>query len=460
MTQTPASFDRAATRKQLFHLAVPTFGQLIAEPAFVLIDTAIVGHISTSSLAGLSVGSTIILTALGLCNFLAYSTTSHVAMLMGAGKVRAGLRSGINGMWLALGIGLILAAGLFAGASPLCWAIGARGQDLTQAVIYTRAVVLGAPGMLLVYAVNGIFRGLQKVTVTLWAAVGSAALNTLLDFVFIFGAHLGVFGSGLATCLAQWTMGLFLSALVILHARVQSVPLKPSKEGLAQNIGDGFPLFIRTLALRAAMVATVMAAAAMGTQVLASYQAVNSAWNFALNTLDSVAIAGQALVGRSLGEKDTVTTRYLTSLIAQSGSWLGVLVGLIFFFLGLWGPAFFSPVPQLQHLISISMMVLALFFPLQGWMWALDGILIGAGDFVYLAKACSLAALGQFLGLTLMQASLRLFQVQSEEIKIVLLWLVFNLIFMGLRAGTNGLRAKKDVWMLSAIEKSEKKNYQ
>lgn len=459
MTQTPASFDRAATRKQLFHLAVPTFGQLIAEPAFVLIDTAIVGHISTSSLAGLSVGSTIILTALGLCNFLAYSTTSHVAMLMGAGKVRAGLRSGINGMWLALGIGLILAAGLFAGASLLCWAIGARDQDLTQAVIYTRAVVLGAPGMLLVYAVNGIFRGLQKVTVTLWAAVGSAALNTLLDFVFIFGAHLGVLGSGLATCLAQWTMGLFLSALVILHARVQSVPLKPSKEGLAQNIGDGFPLFIRTLALRAAMVATVMAAAAMGTQVLASYQAVNSAWNFALNTLDSVAIAGQALVGRSLGEKDTVTTRYLTSLIAQSGSWLGVLVGLIFFFLGLWGPAFFSPVPQLQHLISISMMVLALFFPLQGWMWALDGILIGAGDFVYLAKACSLAALGHFLGLTLMQASLRLFQVQSEEIKIVLLWLVFNLIFMGLRAGTNGLRAKKDVWMLSAIEKSEKKNY-
>ncbi len=459
MTQTPASFDRTAIRKQLFHLAVPTFGQLIAEPAFVLIDTAIVGHISTSSLAGLSVGSTIILTALGLCNFLAYSTTSHVAMLMGAGKVRAGLRSGINGMWLALGIGLILAVGLFAGASPLCWAIGARGQDLTQAVIYTRAVVLGAPGMLLVYAVNGILRGLQKVTVTLWAAVGSAALNTLLDFVFIFGAHLGVFGSGLATCLAQWAMGLFLSALVILHARVRSVPLKPSEEGLAQNIGDGFPLFIRTLALRAAMVATVMAAAAMGTQVLASYQAVNSAWNFALNTLDSVAIAGQALVGRSLGEKDTVTTRYLTSLIAQSGAWLGVLVGLIFFFLGLWGPAFFSPVPQLQHLISISMMVLALFFPLQGWMWALDGILIGAGDFVYLAKACSLAALGHFLGLTLMQASLRLFQVQSEEIKIVLLWLVFNLIFMGLRAGTNGLRAKKDVWMLSAIEKSEKKNY-
>ena len=128
-------FNKKDTRNRLISLAVPTFGQLIAEPAFVLIDTAIVGHISVSALAGLSAGSTIILTAVGLCNFLAYSTTSHVSKLIGAGKTREGLRSGIDGMWLALGIGIVLAFGLFIWAEPLCWAIGARGAALGQAVL-------------------------------------------------------------------------------------------------------------------------------------------------------------------------------------------------------------------------------------------------------------------------------------------------------------------------------------
>ena len=100
--------NRAAYGR-ILALALPTFGQLIAEPTFVLIDTAIVGHIGVSALAGLSIGSTIILTAVGLCIFLAYSTTAQVAHLLGAGRRREGLQAGIDGLWLALGIGIVLA---------------------------------------------------------------------------------------------------------------------------------------------------------------------------------------------------------------------------------------------------------------------------------------------------------------------------------------------------------------
>ena len=145
----------------------------------MLIDTAIVGHIGVSALAGLSIGSTIILTAVGLCIFLAYSTTAQVAHLLGAGRRREGLQAGIDGLWLALGIGIVLAAALFAGARPLCVALRGTGETLDQAVAYTQTVVLGAPGMLLVYAANGIFRGLQKVRITLVAAVCGAVLNTM-----------------------------------------------------------------------------------------------------------------------------------------------------------------------------------------------------------------------------------------------------------------------------------------
>ncbi|MFC2372833.1 MAG: MATE family efflux transporter [Parascardovia denticolens] len=452
---TSQDFDTAATSRQLWSLALPTFGQLVAEPAFVLIDTAIVGHISTAALAGLSVGSTIILTAVGLCNFLAYSTTAHVAKLMGAGKEKEGLRSGVDGTWLALAIGLVLSLLLFLFAQPLCSAIGAKGEALGQAVLYTKAVVLGAPGMLMVYAVNGIFRGMQEASITLWAAVFGAGLNTILDFAFIYGAHMGILGSGLATCLAQWAMSLVLVIPAFLKARSQQVSLLPSRQGLARNAFQGLPLFARTLALRMAMVATVVAAASMGTQVLASYQAVNSAWNFALNTLDSVAIAGQALVGTALGAKDVGETRFLTKLIARSGALSGLAVGLVFACLGLWGAGLFSPQAPVQALISLSMIIVAFFFPLQGWMWALDGILIGAGDFTYLAGACAAAAGAHVVALIALARALSFWRVDSAGIKVAALWLTFNIVLMGLRAVANGKRATTDTWIRVALESQE-----
>ena len=199
--------DARSTNRRIMALALPTFGQLIAEPTFILIDTAIVGHIGDAALAGLSIGSTIILTAVGLCIFLAYSTTAQVAHLLGAGRRRAGLQAGIDGLWLALSIGTVLGLGLFAAAEPLCRALGGQGEVLEQAVTYTRAIVLGAPGMLMVYAANGIFRGLQKVRITLIAAVGGAVVNTVLDVLFVIVLNWGIAGSGVATLVAQCSWG-------------------------------------------------------------------------------------------------------------------------------------------------------------------------------------------------------------------------------------------------------------
>ena len=240
----PSSADgnSRTVNRRIIALALPTFGQLIAEPTFVLIDTAIVGHIGDTALAGLSIGSTIILTAVGLCVFLAYSTTAQVAHLLGAGHRREGLQAGIDGLWLALGIGIVLSLGLFAGAEPLCQALGGKGAVLDQAVAYTRAIVLGAPGMLLVYAANGIFRGLQKVRITLIAAVSGAVMNAVLDVLFVIVLHWGIAGSGIATLIAQWYMGLFLVAPAILWARADGASLRPRIAGIAAAGGDGLPL--------------------------------------------------------------------------------------------------------------------------------------------------------------------------------------------------------------------------
>ena len=311
---------------------------------------------------------------------------------MGAGHRREGLQAGIDGLWLALGIGIVLSLGLFAGAEPLCQALGGKGAVLDQAVAYTRTIVLGAPGMLLVYAANGIFRGLQKVRITLIAAVSGAVMNAVLDVLFVIVLHWGIAGSGIATLIAQWYMGLFLVAPAILWARADGASLRPRIAGIAAAGGDGLPLFIRTLAIRAAMVATVACAARMGTSVLAGFQAVNSSWNFAMNMLDSVGIAGQTLVATALGAGSVSRARQLTRATGRAGLVTGAIIGVVFAIVGLFAGHLFSPTPHVQILIAVGMVAMGVFFPLQGWMMAIDGILIGARDYRYLAGTCTLTA--------------------------------------------------------------------
>lgn len=438
--------DARSTNRRIMALALPTFGQLIAEPTFILIDTAIVGHIGDAALAGLSIGSTIILTAVGLCIFLAYSTTAQVAHLLGAGRRREGLQAGIDGLWLALSIGTVLGLGLFAAAEPLCRALGGQGEVLEQAVTYTRAIVLGAPGMLMVYAANGIFRGLQKVRITLIAAVGGAVVNTVLDVLFVIVLNWGIAGSGVATLVAQWFMGLFLVIPAILWSRADGASLRPRLAGIAAAGGDGLPLFIRTLAIRAAMVTTVACAARMGTAVLAGFQAVNSSWNFVTNMLDSVGIAGQTLVATTLGAGSVQQARRLTRATGRAGLVTGAVIGTAFAVVGLFAGHFFSPTPHIQTLIAIGMVTMGIFFPLQGWMMAIDGILIGARDYRYLAVTCTLTAV-VYVTLILILANMVTPALTSDLMRTAVLWAAFNVVLMGGRGLSNGLRMRSDAWM-------------
>lgn len=438
--------NSTSIHRQIIALALPTFGQLIAEPTFILIDTAIVGHIGDAALAGLSIGSTIILTAVGLCIFLAYSTTAQVAHLLGAGHRREGLQAGIDGLWLALSIGTVLGLGLFAAAEPLCRALGGQGEVLEQAVTYTRAIVLGAPGMLMVYEANGIFRGLQKVRITLIAAVSGAVLNTALDVLFVIVFHWGIAGSGAATLIAQWYMGLFLVIPAILWARADGASLRPRLSGIAAAGSDGLPLFVRTLAIRAAMVTTVACAARMGTSVLAGFQAVNSSWNFAMNMLDSVGIAGQTLVATTLGAGNVKQARKLTAATGRAGLVTGALIGLTLAIIGLFAGHFFSPTPHIQTLIAVGMVTMGVFFPLQGWMMAIDGILIGARDYRYLALTCTLTA-AVYMALVLALAGMMTPMIPNDMLRTALLWATFNVVLMGGRGLSNGLRVRSDAWM-------------
>ena len=72
-------------RREILRLTVPAFLALVAEPLFLLADSAIIGHLGTTQLAGLGVASAALITAANIFIFLAYGTTAIVARQVGAG---------------------------------------------------------------------------------------------------------------------------------------------------------------------------------------------------------------------------------------------------------------------------------------------------------------------------------------------------------------------------------------
>ncbi len=161
---------RAGLGRSILALAIPALGALIAEPLFLLADTAIIGHLGINELAGAGLGTTVLQTAVGLMVFLAYSTTPAVARAIGAGQTGKAMAAGRDGIWLALGLGAVLALVGFFGARPLAAAMGAQGPVLEFAVDYIQYSTFGIPAMLLVLAATGVLRGMQDTKTPLYVA--------------------------------------------------------------------------------------------------------------------------------------------------------------------------------------------------------------------------------------------------------------------------------------------------
>ena len=432
-----------ATDREILRLAVPAFGALVAEPLFLLADSAVVGRLGTAPLAGLGVAGALLASAVGIFVFLAYGTTAAVARRAGAGDLRAALADGIDGMWLAALLGTVVAALGGVLAVPLVGAFGASGEVAAQAVTYLRWSLPGLPAMLVVLAATGVLRGLQDTRTPLVVAAAGAAGNAVLSVALVHGAGLGIAGSAVGTVLAQVGMAGALLVVVVRAARSAGAALRPDGRGLLRVGRAGVPLLVRTLTLRAALLVTTYVAVAQGDAALAAHQVATVVWGFLALALDAVAIAGQALTGRALGAGDAAGARALTRRMLAWGVGAGVVLGVLLLAgRGLLAPLF-SPEQEVQSALTAVLVVVALAQPLAGWVFVLDGVLIGAGDGRYLAVAGLWTLLG-FLPL----AALVLAAPVTGTTGLLWLWAAFAGGFMLARAVTLGLRARGDDWLV------------
>jgi putative MATE family efflux protein len=392
--QVDAAGDRIPPRR-IFSLAVPALGVLAAEPLYVLVDTAVVGHLGALPLAGLALGGVVLSQISSQLTFLSYGTTSRTARLHGAGRRADAVGEGVQATWLAIVVGLVL---LVAGqllAGPIARALSGDGPAAGEAVAWLRIALFGAPLILITMAGNGWMRGVQDAARPLWYVLAGNGISAVLCPVLVYPAGWGLEGSAVANVVAQViSAGMFLSALVR-----EKVVLRPEIGPMRAQLSLGRDLVLRSLAFQACFVSAAAVAARTSTAAVGAHQIVLQLWTFLSLVLDSVAIAAQSLVGAALGAGSSRQARGVAGQITRYGLALGCVLCVVFAALSQVLPPVFTADESVLSEIPHAWWFFVVLQPIAGVVFALDGVLLGAGDAAFLRNATLLSAAGGFLPL-------------------------------------------------------------
>jgi putative MATE family efflux protein len=378
---------RSRYDREILLLALPALGALAAEPLYVLVDTAIVGHLGTTQLASLAIAATVMSTAFTIFNFLTYGTTAQVARLHGAKRDHDAAALGSQALWLALGIGVVLLVVIEATAPLAVSLMGGEGEIHDGAVTYLRIAALGGPLFMLASAGQGFLRGVSNLKTPLLILVAAHIVNAGLEVLFVYGFGWGLEGSAWGTVIAQ--LGMALGFVAVQRRAGLERPHLAKMRPLARI---GSEIAVRTTALTGSFLVGSAVLARVGAASLGAHQIAFQLWVFLALVLDAIAIAGQVMVGRMLGAGDARGARAAAVRMIGWSAAVGALFGGILLALGDVVPGLFTDDPAVIRQAHEIWPLFALMMPANGAVFALDGILIGAGDTRYLMWGMLLAA--------------------------------------------------------------------
>ncbi|WBB81864.1 MATE family efflux transporter [Micromonospora sp. WMMD882] len=430
----------AVPARRIVGLALPALVVLAAEPLYVLVDTAVVGHLGRLPLAAVAVGGTVLTLIAWLGTVLAYGTTGRSARRFGSGDRAAAVAEGVQASWLAGAAGLTVALGMQLAAGPLARAlVGSGGEVADAATQWLRIAALGAPGLLLAAAGNGWLRGVQDTRRPLWFVLGPNLLSALLCPLLVYPAGLGLVGSAVANVIAQTLCGgLFIAALV-----TERVPLRPRPQVIRRHLVLGRDLLIRGAAFQASFLSATAVAARSGADALGAHQIVVQLWFFTVLLLDALAIAAQALVGAALGAGDAAGARALARRVALVGGVCGVAFAVLATAAGGLLPTLFSSDPLVRAQAAAVWPWFVVIQPIGGVVFALDGVLIGAGDVRYLRNLTVLAASTGFLPAVWLS--------HAFDLGLAGIWTAL-VLFVALRLAGLARRLRSDRWAVAGVD--------
>ncbi|MDE3024443.1 MAG: MATE family efflux transporter [Acidobacteriota bacterium] len=393
---------RSPHDREILRLALPALGALAAEPLYVLADTAIVGHLGRPQIAALGLAGTVLSGAFTVFNFLTYGTTAVVARATGAGRHERAARLAAQALWLSLGIGFALLVVLEAAGAPLLRLLGGHGRSGHDALVYFRIAAAGLPAALVALGGQGYLRGVSNLRRPLEIVVVANVANIVLEVLFVYGLRWGIAGSAAGTAIAQAGMGIAFTRELL---RPRSASRRPSIAEMRPMMRVGRQIFVRTTALMASFVLAASVCARMGDAEIGAHQIAYQLFILLALVLDAVAIAGQVIVGRMLGAGDAdgahaAALRMIGWSVVVGGVFAVVLLPLAHVI-----PRAFTGDPSVLAQAAKLWPFFALMQPLGGAVFALDGILIGAGDTAYLMWSM-LAASAAFIAIAALSLAL------------------------------------------------------
>jgi putative MATE family efflux protein len=396
-------FRRSPHDREIFRLALPALGALAAEPLYILIDTAIVGHLGTPQLAALALAGTILTGAFTIFNFLTYGTTAQVARYYGAGQEVVAGRLAAQAFWLssAIGIGLFVLA--LALAEPVVHLLGGSHHTGELAVLYLRIGAGGLPFALIALAGQGYLRGISNLRTPLVIVVVANLVNVVLEVVFVYVFKWGLAGSAWGTVIAQAGMGI---AFAVELFRAPADDRRPRAELMRPLVRIGGDIFVRTASLYASFIVASAVLARIGSASLAAHQIAFQLWTFMALVLDAVAIAGQVIVGRTLGAGHADDAYDASMRMIFWSLVVGGILAIVMLALTDVLPHAFTGDSRVINRLHAIWPLFALMQPLNAVVFALNGILIGAGDTRFLKWSMVFSGLGVFVPIALLSLAL------------------------------------------------------
>ncbi|MHA2789208.1 MATE family efflux transporter [Corynebacterium sp. S7] len=378
--------------RTIFSLAFPALGVLAASPLYLLLDTAIIGRLGAAELAALAAGTTVQSTVTTQLTFLSYGTTARASRLYGQGKKDEAIAEGVQATWVGITVGLLLATIVWIFAYPIALALTGDPATAERTASWLHVSAFAIPLTLIVMAGNGWLRGIQNVRWPLYFTLAGVIPGAIAIPIFV--QWWGLVGSAAANVLGvSITASCFLIALIRQHRG----DWRPRWSIMKRQLVLGRDLILRSLSFQIAFISAAAVAARVGVAALAAHQIMLQLWNFITLVLDSLAIAAQTLTGAALGSGNVNNAREVGTKVTLYSTVFAAGLAVIFGVGAPWIQRIFTTDQAVLDQMATPWWILLAMIVAGGVVFALDGVLLGASDAVFLRNLTIVSVLLGFL---------------------------------------------------------------
>jgi putative MATE family efflux protein len=413
--------------KRIHELAIPALIAGVAEPLISITDTAIIGNIdfnAKESLGAVAIVGSFLSMLIWVFAQTRSAVSSIISTYLGSNKLEEVKTLPAQAILIIVSLSVIVISLTYPFAEYIFEIYGAKQRILAYAVEYYKIRIIGLPFTLFVFTIFGTFRGLQNTLYPMLIAISGALLNVVFDWILVYGIEgwipaMNIKGAAYASVISQIVMAVVAGYLLLNKTTISLKFVLPFNKEIPRLIKMVFDLFLRTIALNAALIFAVYKATSYGTNTLAAYGIGIQLWLFGAFFIDGYSSAGNILSGRLLGAKEYDTLLSLGKKLIIYGLSSGVfLAGIGFLFYDFIGEVFIKDAAVLQRFYDVFWIILIM-QPLCAITFIFDGMFKGMGFTAFLRNLLLLSTLLIFI------PSLLVFDTYNYKLEGV--WFTFSL---------------------------------